>query len=59
MKIAQIIENNKDTGDHVIFLKKQEGQDILNILTEYCDQNKRKKIAKKYLKAFEDNCCCY
>jgi len=55
MKIASINNKGWGTGEHILMLSKKECKTILKIMSEYCEQNKRKKVARKYLKEFEDN----
>lgn len=55
MKIASVVSNRKDSGEHLLLLSRKECQDLLDILTGFCEQNKRKKTARKYLKELEEN----
>lgn len=55
MIISNVSRNDKDTGEVLILLSKREAQDLQNIVEDYSNQNKRKKIAKRMSKELEDN----
>lgn len=55
MKIASIVTNGNENGDHLIIVSRKEAQDINNVFTTYCEEHKRKTNAKKLLKQFGDN----
>jgi len=55
MKIATITCKDQETKEYILILSKKEGQNIVKILTEYCEQNKKKKIAHEYLKELYGN----
>ena len=59
MIIGNIRRKDKDTGEVIMILSKRESQEIQNIVSEYCDQNKRKQYAKKIRKELDDNMCIW
>ena len=59
MKIATVSKKGKDTGVHILVLSKKECKDLLDILSDYCYKNKKKKLANKYLEKLEENILCY
>lgn len=55
MIIASIIKNEKQKGDHLLQMSKEECQIMAQVFGSYCIANKRMKKAKKMLKELEDN----
>ena len=55
MIISAIVKNDEIKGDHILILSKEECHLIEEVFTSYCQENKRKKKAKKMSKEFEDN----
>ena len=59
MHIAATIEQGNETGGHVIILTKEETQDMIAWLETFCDEHKRMRKAKSFLRKLEKNALCY
>ena len=55
MIISAIVKNEKQKGDHLLQVSKDEAQLIQSVFTKFCEANKRQKKAKAMLKEFDDN----
>ena len=59
MIIAPIMRGERESSDHLIQASAEEISQIIVAMDEYCQNNKRKKKAKKILKQFEDEAQIY
>ena len=59
MKIALIMKGTLESTDHILLMNQAELQDMLDIHTFYCENNKRKIKAKRTLKQLEDQLQIY
>ncbi len=59
LQVARMVQKGEETGMHMILADKETCQDLIEILEDYCQRNKRKKKAKKILKVFESDLACY
>lgn len=59
MKIAEVMNKGKTSQEFLLLLSKQESRVLVDILTTYCEQNKKHQTARKYLKELENNLTCY
>lgn len=59
MKVASVVTaaGTKNTGETLLLLNKQEGQEIMRIVAAYCDAHKRDGKARKIRAALENMEC--
>ena len=59
MRIAILMRGESETTDHLIEMNKKELDTMMEVFNSFCQANKRKRVAVKMLKQFDDQLQIY